>query len=57
MKLCLVVTISDGPFIDDVFIDKVKSGYLVKGFQVRKDSFDFKPQGRYQRSICHLFDQ
>ena len=56
MKLCLVVKTSDGTVIDDVFIEKVKSGYLMEGFQVDKDSFEFEPLGRCHNSICHSID-
>ena len=57
VKLCLVVKTSDGVFIDAVFIDKVKTGYLAKGFQVRKDSAEFKPLGRCQHSISYSIDR
>ena len=56
MKLCLVVKTSDGTVIDDVFIEQVKSGYLMEGFQVDKDSFEFEPLGRCHNSICHSID-
>ena len=56
MKLCLVVK-SDGIFIYVVFIYKVKTGYLFEGFEVRKDSVEFKPQGRCQHSVSYLISQ
>ena len=57
MKLCLVVKTSDGAFLDDVFIEKVKTGYLFEGFEVRKDSVEFKPLGRCQHSVSYLISQ
>ena len=57
MKLCLVVEISHGTFMVAVFIDKVKTGYLFEGFEVRKDSVEFKPQGRCQHSVSYLVIQ
>ena len=57
MKLCLVVKTSDGPLIDAVFIDKLKTGYLFEGFKVRKDLAGFEPQGRCQHSVSYLISQ
>ena len=57
MKLCLVVKTSDGTFVVDVFIDKVKTGSLFEGFEVRKDSVEFKPLGRCQHSVSYLIIQ
>ena len=57
MKLCLVVKTSDGTFVVAVFIDKVKTGYLFKGFEVRKDSVEFKPLGRCQDSVSYFISQ
>ena len=47
VKLCLIVT-SDSIFIEDVFIAKVETGYLGKGFRVKKDSAGFEPLGKCQ---------
>ena len=47
VKLCLMVT-SNGIFIEDVFIAKVKTGCLGKGFPVKKDSAGFEPLGKCQ---------
>ena len=57
MKLCLVVKTSDGTFLDAVFIEKVKTGYLFEGFEVKKDSIEFKPLGRCQHSVSYLISQ
>ena len=56
MKLCLVVK-SYGIFIYAVFIEKVKTGYLFEEFEVRKDSVEFKPQGRCHHSVSYLISQ
>ena len=57
MKLCLVVKTSDGTFLDAVFIEKVKTGYLFEGLEVKKDSIEFKPLGRCQHSVSYLISQ
>ena len=48
VMLCLVVKTSDGTFIEDVFIAKVKTGYLDDGFPVKRDSAEFQPLGKLQ---------
>ena len=57
MKLRLVVKTSDGTFVVTVFIDKVTTGSLFEGFEVRKDSVEFKPLGRCQHSVSYLISQ
>ena len=57
IKLCLVVKTTDGPSVDTVFIDKLKTGYLFEGFKVRKDLAGFEPQGRCQHSVSYLISQ
>ena len=57
IKLCLVVKTSDGPLVDAVFIDKLKTGYLFEGFEVRKDSAKFEPVGRCQHLFSYLISQ
>ena len=45
-KLCLTVKGDDGTFIEDVFIEKVKTGRVASNWAVKSDSGTFEPIGK-----------
>lgn len=45
-KFCLVVKTNGGTFIEDVFKDKVKTGYLHANMPVKREGAGFEALGR-----------